>query len=187
VTPAAAPAATPDATPAAAPDVVVVTAAPAVAPGPAAIAPDVAAPTAVAPVGPVSRLAAYAVDTVLVGWTFSAAAVAATFIARIVAGSHLGLEGDRDVAGLALAAWWFGYFAVSWGTTGRTPGMALFGIRVARLDGSPAGARHAVVRTLTFPLSALLLGLGFVGIVVHPQRRALHDLFAGTLVTYDEP
>jgi uncharacterized RDD family membrane protein YckC len=40
------------------------------------------------------------------------------------------------------------------------------------------------VRSLVFPLSFLLLGLGFLGILVQRERRALHDLIAGTAVIY---
>jgi hypothetical protein len=35
-----------------------------------------------------------------------------------------------------------------------------------------------------FPLSFLLFGLGFLGILVQRERRALHDLIAGTAVVY---
>jgi uncharacterized RDD family membrane protein YckC len=41
-----------------------------------------------------------------------------------------------------------------------------------------------VLRALVFPLSFLLLGLGFLGILVQRERRALHDLIAGTAVVY---
>ncbi|HLM65059.1 MAG TPA: RDD family protein [Acidimicrobiales bacterium] len=134
--------------------------------------------------GAVSRLAAYVVDVVLVSGIFSAGAAAVAFLTRVVTGRHLGLDGDRDVAGVALAVWWFLYFSLSWATTGMTPGMALLGVRVVRADGSPAGARHAVLRTLAFPLSVALFGLGFLGILFHTQRRALHDLIASTAVIY---
>jgi uncharacterized RDD family membrane protein YckC len=40
------------------------------------------------------------------------------------------------------------------------------------------------VRTLAFPLSFLLLGLGFAGILLGRDRRALHDSIAGTAVVY---
>jgi uncharacterized RDD family membrane protein YckC len=40
------------------------------------------------------------------------------------------------------------------------------------------------VRTLAFPLSFLLLGLGFLGILLRRDRRALHDVIAGTTVVY---
>jgi uncharacterized RDD family membrane protein YckC len=134
--------------------------------------------------GAVSRLAAYVVDVVSISALFSGGAAAAAFLVRVITGRHLGLDSDRDVAGAALAIWWFTYFAASWATTGMTPGMALLGGRVVRTDGSPAGARHAVVRTLALPLSVAFFGLGFLGILLHSQRRALHDLIAGTAVTY---
>jgi hypothetical protein len=35
-----------------------------------------------------------------------------------------------------------------------------------------------------FPVSFLLCGLGFLGIIVQRERRALHDLIAGTAVIY---
>ena len=67
---------------------------------------------------------------------------------------------------------------------GKTFGMALLGLRVVRRDGGMAGPRRAVVRTLVFPLSFLLCGLGFTGILLGNQRRALHDLIARTAVVY---
>jgi uncharacterized RDD family membrane protein YckC len=137
--------------------------------------------------GAVSRLAAYVVDTVSVSALFSGGAAAAAFLARVVTGRQLDLNGDRDLAGIALAIWWFAYFAGAWATAGMTPGMALFGVRVVRADGSKAGWRQAVVRTLAFPLSVALFGLGFLGILFHTQRRALHDLIAGTAVVYTDP
>ena len=41
-----------------------------------------------------------------------------------------------------------------------------------------------MVRTLAFPLSFLLLGLGLTGILFQRDRRALHDVIAGTAVVY---
>jgi uncharacterized RDD family membrane protein YckC len=137
--------------------------------------------------GAVSRLAAYVVDTVLVSALFSAGAAATAFMTRVVIGRRLELSGDRDLAAIALAVWWFAYFSAAWATMGMTPGMALFGVRVVQADGSAASLRHAVVRTLAFPLSVALLGLGFLGILFHTRRRALHDLIAGTAVVYDRP
>ena len=80
--------------------------------------------------------------------------------------------------------WGFVYFAYSWAAGGKNAGMALLGVRVVQKDGAGASGRRAVVRTLAFPLSFLLLGLGFVGILVGRRRRALHDVIAGTAVIY---
>ncbi len=57
-------------------------------------------------------------------------------------------------------------------------------MRVVRSDGADSGARRAVVRTLALPLSFLIFGLGFVGILLGRRRRALHDVIAGTVVLY---
>ena len=75
----------------------------------------------------------------------------------------------------------FIYFAYSWAASGRTAGMALFGVRV---DGTGVSGRRAVVRTLALPLSFLFLRLGFTGILLGDRRRALHDVIAGTAVIY---
>ena len=40
------------------------------------------------------------------------------------------------------------------------------------------------MRALVFPLSFLLFGLGFLGILVAREHRALHDVIAGTAVVY---
>ena len=51
--------------------------------------------------------------------------------------------------------------------------MAVLGIRgSSSATAASMTVRHAVVRTLAFPLSFLLLGLGFVGLVVGKERRA---------------
>ena len=54
--------------------------------------------------------------------------------------------------------WEFVYFAYQWTLSGKTLGMAVLGIRVVKTDGAPIGARQAVLRTLTLPLSFLVLG-----------------------------
>jgi uncharacterized RDD family membrane protein YckC len=60
----------------------------------------------------------------------------------------------------------------------------VLGIRVVGKDGTHVGWRRAVVRILALPLSFLLFGLGFAGIVFQRQNRALHDFIAGTAVVY---
>jgi len=41
-----------------------------------------------------------------------------------------------------------------------------------------------VLRAAVFPLSFLFFGLGFTGILFGRERRALHDVLAGTAVVY---
>jgi uncharacterized RDD family membrane protein YckC len=77
------------------------------------------------------------------------------------------------------------YSAVSWSFAGRTPGMALFGVRVVRLDGTPVNPARSVVRALGYIVSAILM-LGFIWIAVDRRRQGFHDKLAGTFVIYDD-
>jgi len=85
---------------------------------------------------------------------------------------------------VAYVVWAFIYFAHFWGLNGKTPGGALFGVQVVTNDGGDVSGRRAIGRTLAFPLSFLILCLGFLGILLSDQRRALHDAIAGTVVIY---
>ena len=135
--------------------------------------------------GAVSRLAAYVLDVVIVAVAVAGGSAVFGFLVTVITGRQLHLTGERDVAGIALAVAWLVYFAGWWAVTGSTLGMALFGLRVVHRDGTtPASPLAAILRALTFPLSVALFGLGFLGILFHSRRRALHDLLAGTAVVY---
>ena len=131
-----------------------------------------------------SRFVAFGVDVGISLGVFMLALAAISFAARVLTGTNIAWnKGDIWLA-VAYAVWEFIYFAHSWAASGRTVGMALFGVRVVRDDGTDVSGRRAVVRTLALPLSFLLLGLGFAGILLGGQRRALHDVIAGTAVIY---
>jgi uncharacterized RDD family membrane protein YckC len=79
------------------------------------------------------------------------------------------------------------YLVVFHGCWGATPGKRLMGLTVVTLDGGPLGYLGALRRGLAGILSVLTFGLGYL-LILTPQRRALHDLIAGTqvvLVTRD--
>jgi uncharacterized RDD family membrane protein YckC len=64
---------------------------------------------------------------------------------------------------------------------GKTPGKALTRLRVEDENGGKPGATKALIRGLIFSFSlGLLLPLFYV--FFNPQRRAIHDLLAGTYV-----
>ena len=131
-----------------------------------------------------SRFTAFAVDAGFSLGVFLLALAAISFAARVLTGKDISWNrGDIWVI-IAYAVWAFIYFAYSWAASGRTVGMAVFGVRVVRDDGTDASGRKAVVRTLALPLSFLFLGLGFTGILLGDRRRALHDVIAGTAVIY---
>ena len=131
-----------------------------------------------------SRFTAFAVDVGVSLGVFMLALAAISFAALVLTGKDITwYRGDIWVI-IAYAVWAFIYFAHSWAASGRTVGMALFGVRVVTDGGADVSGRRAVVRTLALPLSFLFLGLGFVGILVGDRRRALHDVIAGTAVIY---
>jgi uncharacterized RDD family membrane protein YckC len=131
-----------------------------------------------------SRFAAYATDAGTSTGVFMLALAAASFMVSVVTGRSVNWTRNDAWAGIAYLAWLFIYFAYSWAASGKTFGMALFGVRVVGSDGTHAGARRAVLRTLALPLSFLVFGLGFLGILLGRRRRALHDVIAGTVVIY---
>jgi uncharacterized RDD family membrane protein YckC len=134
--------------------------------------------------GSVSRLAAYAIDLATSSGLFALALTVISYVAGILAGHQVTWNKQNIIVAVIYAAWEFLYFAYSWSVGGKTFGMAVLGVRVVRSDGTDLDPRRAVVRTLALPLSFLLLGLGFAGILVQREHRALHDLIAGTAVVY---
>jgi uncharacterized RDD family membrane protein YckC len=134
--------------------------------------------------GAVTRLVAFAADVGASWGLFTLGAAALAFTIQLVSGHKFSLTNYQFVSLAAAVVWEFIYFAYQWALSGKTIGMALLGIRVVRTDGSPIGARQAVLRTVTLPLSFLILGLGFLGILTNRRRYALHDRLARTAVVY---
>jgi uncharacterized RDD family membrane protein YckC len=131
-----------------------------------------------------SRFTAFAVDVGISLGVFILALAAISFAALVLTGKDITWHSGDIWVIIAYVVWAFIYFAHSWAASGRTAGMALFGVRVVTDDGTDASGRRAVVRTLALPLSFLFLGLGFAGILLGNRRRALHDVIAGTAVIY---
>jgi uncharacterized RDD family membrane protein YckC len=134
--------------------------------------------------GAVSRLVAFGIDFVAAWAIYTLGAGTVSLASQLVTG-HTFTLAHHQIAGLVvLVAWGYLYFAYQWALNGKTIGMALFGLQVVSADGGPLTVRQAVVRTLVFPLSSALAGLGLLGILVQRERRGLHDLIARTAVVY---
>lgn len=130
-----------------------------------------------------SRFAAGAVDLVFVVVVFAVA----------IAMGALVPEGDIDEASIfiprvLIAAFFVGalavYFIVAEAHYGRTPGKALFGLRVAMGDGRPVTAGAAIVRNLLRPVD-YAYAIGALVLVVTRRRQRIGDLVAGTMVIED--
>jgi uncharacterized RDD family membrane protein YckC len=134
--------------------------------------------------GAVSRLVAFGADVGASWALFTLGAAALAFTIQLASGTTISISNHQAISLIAAVIWEFLYFAYQWTLSGKTIGMAVLGIRVVKTDGSPIGARQAVIRTLTLPLSIIVFGLGFLGILTNRRRYAWHDRFAKTAVVY---
>ena len=131
-----------------------------------------------------SRFIAFVFDAVIGIGVFELTLGAISFAASVLTGSTIHWNRGNTWVVVAFFAWEFFYFALAWTGSGKTPGMWLLGVQVISQDGGRAGTKRGLVRTLAFPLSFILLGLGFISILFEHDRRALHDLIADTAVIY---
>lgn len=76
------------------------------------------------------------------------------------------------------------YTAALHGGPGQTVGKLLVGVRVVALDGEALGFGAALLRSLAYLVSLLPLGAGFLMAGLRRDKRALHDLLAGSRVEW---
>ncbi|MET0144545.1 MAG: RDD family protein [Ilumatobacteraceae bacterium] len=134
--------------------------------------------------GVVTRAVSFGIDILLIVGGFALGGTVAEYVLSALFGGDVRLAEAPLVSALLLAAWAVFYMAYPLSVAGRTLGMGIVGVRAVRADGRDLDQRHAVVRVLVLPLSFLLFCFGFVLIVLRRDRRALHDLIAGTVVVY---
>jgi uncharacterized RDD family membrane protein YckC len=134
--------------------------------------------------GSASRLAAYLIDLIVSSVVFELALTGISFVASIFTGHGLSYHRGSIVVIVIYVLWQFVYFGFQWAADGNTLGMTLLGVNVVNADGTRLEPWRGWVRSLTFPLGFLTLGLGFLGILVQREHRAVYDLIAGTAVVY---
>jgi uncharacterized RDD family membrane protein YckC len=137
-------------------------------------------------VGLITRFVAFAVDAALAIGLLSLISGVLASIIPFAFGSGGGLPAWAialvTAAGLGVAGT---FFVTFWYLVGQTPGMRFLGIRLVGVGGAPLTFRMAVRRLFAIPLALLPLGLGFLAILVSPQRRGWHDRISRTVVVYD--
>jgi hypothetical protein len=74
------------------------------------------------------------------------------------------------------------YFTCFNAAHGRTPGKSILHLQVVDGQGRKPSFRMALVRGLILMVCVKLWGIPFIYALLNPQRRALHDLVAGTYV-----
>jgi uncharacterized RDD family membrane protein YckC len=138
-------------------------------------------------VGLVTRALAAAVDLALIGALLS---IGSGLLASIVPAATGGSDGlsiwgilTFGVVGFLIGG---AIFAAFWALVGQTPGMRLLSIHLDAGGFREIGLRRALKRLFAIPLAVLPAGLGFLAILLSPERRGWHDRIAGTTVLYDE-
>ncbi|MBS0590370.1 MAG: RDD family protein [Proteobacteria bacterium] len=74
------------------------------------------------------------------------------------------------------------YFLASWRRGGQTVGMKPWRLRVIGADGGPLDFRRSALRFTIALVSLAALGAGFLWCLIDRDKRAWHDIAAGTLV-----
>jgi uncharacterized RDD family membrane protein YckC len=74
------------------------------------------------------------------------------------------------------------FFFLLWAWRGQSLGMMAVNIEVTDRDGEPLSASRAGIRALVWPLCMIPFGIGAIPVLIDEERRALHDMIAGTVV-----
>ena len=168
-------------------------------------APATPALEALIPVGFWTRTGALLIDQFLVSLLFSLvlAVIAVVFNLKVpqpdpsaVASNFQEFSQiiDTYLAQMRPILWWYlpvsillrlVYEAGFTGRLGATPGKLIFGAQVVRTDGSRIGYGQAALRWFAAQVNNFcLLGIGYLFVAVRADKRAFHDLLAGTRVVY---
>jgi uncharacterized RDD family membrane protein YckC len=65
-----------------------------------------------------------------------------------------------------------------------TPGKMLIGAKIIDMNGGPPGLTRSLLRSLAARFVEIMLFVGYFWIIIHPEKRGLHDMIAGTRVVY---
>jgi uncharacterized RDD family membrane protein YckC len=133
----------------------------------------------------VSRLFGFLLDVLTVDILFSAGGALFALLFEILAGRTWQVKDHQIASGVFLAVLVFIYFTVPIAVAGRTFGQTIMGLKVVRTDRREIGGWHAALRTITFPLSILLLGVGVLMGLLRSDRRMLQDVIADTEEIFD--
>jgi uncharacterized RDD family membrane protein YckC len=133
--------------------------------------------------GIATRAVALAIDVAIAQVIVLSGGAIFALVASLVGGVRLDTLG-RILAAAAWAAVVGAYFVLFWSTAGQTPGMRLMALRVMTADGTHPGVARSILRLIGLGLAIVPLFAGFLPVLVDERRRGLHDMLAGTVVTY---
>lgn len=130
------------------------------------------------------RALAFVVDAAVLAFVQGSFSLAAAIVFGVDAERAWGASGTVGFFTLVFAAV---YQCVLHASAGQTLGKALMRVRVVAMDGELPAAGAVFLRFIVFGLTFLTLGLGFFVAALRTDKRALHDLIAGTRVERVRP
>jgi uncharacterized RDD family membrane protein YckC len=125
------------------------------------------------------RAIAFVLDAIVVTIVQASFDVAASIAFGVDAEQALASESTVSFFAMVFAAL---YTTVLHASGGQTLGKRVVGVRVVALDGEPPPGGAAFLRWLGYIASFATLGFGFLMAGLRSDKRALHDLIAGTRV-----
>jgi uncharacterized RDD family membrane protein YckC len=129
--------------------------------------------------GAVTRCTAFVVDAVLLVLAAGTAALGVELIGLLFAVAPHDRHGAAiRVLVIALPTLLICYDVTFWTLAGRTPGMALLGVRVVGTNGRPVSWARFLLRALVLAV----FPIGAAWCVVDRRRQAVHDKVARTVV-----
>lgn len=134
------------------------------------------------------RVAAYLIDSVIIGVVSVVIGGAIGGVMGVAFGVGGGLDGGGVVAiqlvaqlvSLLATACYYGWFYAS--ANQATPGKMAVGIKVVRSDGQGCGFWRGFGRYFAMILSGIILGIGFLMAAFTARKQALHDMICDTVV-----
>jgi uncharacterized RDD family membrane protein YckC len=133
--------------------------------------------------GVASRGLALVLDVLIAELVYLIAAATVGLVASLT----VGVERSWVYGALAAAGWLLvqgAYFVGFWSAAGRTPGMALMGLRLRDARNRRPGVIRSSVRLVGLWLAISFVLIGFLPALIDDRRRALQDFLAGTEVVY---
>lgn len=131
------------------------------------------------------RVAAQLVDAIVLGVSSLLVGILATFVVLLAARSRAAIT--PFIIPLLFLGVPCLYYTLMTASNGQTLGKLLFNIKVVQTDGSPISAFHSFLRWLSYLLSTIPLGLGYLPMAFQKDKRALHDLVCDTKVIQTAP
>jgi uncharacterized RDD family membrane protein YckC len=118
-----------------------------------------------------SRFVSYLVDSIIL----AVIGYGLAFVIMAIGASYMPAMYAPILVGLAYFTYFFG--------SGQTPGMKVMNIKLIRTDGdSEIGYGKGFLRWIGMQISALVIGLGFLWILIDKNKQGWHDKIADVYV-----